>query len=219
MKAELFGKPYRTELCSVEIEKATFKVLRIANLNEVIETRVEKIPWIYEPLPYWMELWPSAIALASYLWKCVDLRGKRVLEVGCGLGLPGIVAERKGAEVIMGDCEEEALQFARVNARLNGCSQISFCQLDWRIVPFKTPFPCIVASDVLYEVENFQPLLILLQSLLDRQGQAIIAEPNRSIARKFFEQMEERGLKDSPYTEHVMIDGQTIEIGIHLIRP
>ena len=70
---------------------------------------------------------------------------------------------------------------------------------------------------MLYEGENFQPLLILLQSLLDRQGQAIIAEPNRSIARKFFEQLEERGLKDFFHIEPVMIDGQASEIGIHLI--
>ena len=44
-----------------------------------------------EFMPYWAELWPSGLALAGYVGR-LDLAGRRVLEVGCGLGLPSLAA-------------------------------------------------------------------------------------------------------------------------------
>ncbi len=62
-----------------------------------------------ERLPYWAELWPSAIGLAHYLDRDVSLRGKHVLELGCGLGLLGVIAARDGARVLCTDYEPDAL--------------------------------------------------------------------------------------------------------------
>ena len=45
-----------------------------------------------ERLPYWADLWPSARILAEEL-AVMRLRGQRVLELGCGLGLVAIVAD------------------------------------------------------------------------------------------------------------------------------
>src|SRR5205085_8137477 len=54
--------------------------------------------------PYWALIWPSALALARFLIRTDALcRGKRVLELGCGAGLAGIVAAALGARVLQTD--------------------------------------------------------------------------------------------------------------------
>ena len=51
-----------------------------------------------EFLPYWAELWRSGVALAEVV-SALDVRDKRVLELGAGLGLPSLAAalRREGA--------------------------------------------------------------------------------------------------------------------------
>ena len=47
--------------------------------------------------PYWCRVWPSALMLAAALTQHPELvRGRRVLELGCGLGLCGIAAAKAG---------------------------------------------------------------------------------------------------------------------------
>src|SRR5689334_11003688 len=68
--------------------------------------------------PYWAILWPSAVQLATRL-AAMDLAGKRVLELGCGLAIPSIVAARRGAAVTATDGVPDAVVFAAHNLALN----------------------------------------------------------------------------------------------------
>jgi hypothetical protein len=72
-----------------------------------------------EFLPYWAELWPSGLALARHV-AARDLRGLRVLELGCGLGLPALAAALRGADVLATDWAEDAIELLRRNAERNG---------------------------------------------------------------------------------------------------
>src|SRR4030095_2014762 len=69
--------------------------------------------------PYWAYLWAGARCLAEYVVRWVDVRGLHVLEVGCGLGLPGLAAARAGAEVLFADAAAPALAFVQASAQLN----------------------------------------------------------------------------------------------------
>ncbi|HKC77906.1 MAG TPA: methyltransferase domain-containing protein, partial [Gaiellaceae bacterium] len=71
-----------------------------------------------EFLPYWAELWPSGLALARHV-AARDLQGLRVLELGCGLGLPSLAAAACGAEVLATDWAEDAIELLRRNAPRN----------------------------------------------------------------------------------------------------
>src|SRR4051812_32331908 len=61
------------------------------------------------PIPYWARLWPSGLALAEALAAAPPQPGTRVLELGCGLGLPSIVAARAGADVLATDAASDAV--------------------------------------------------------------------------------------------------------------
>src|SRR5689334_12319958 len=77
-------------------------------------------PVEWAPLvPYWSVLWRSGVALAHEV-AAADLRGRRVVELGCGLGVPSLAAARGGARVLATDADDEALELLARNARDNG---------------------------------------------------------------------------------------------------
>lgn len=76
--------------------------------------------------PYWCRPWPSAIALAQLILQQPELvKGKRVCDIGCGLGLAGIAAALSGAkEVVMLDREPIALQCSLLSAQACGVASV-----------------------------------------------------------------------------------------------
>jgi predicted nicotinamide N-methyase len=113
-----------------------------------------------EFLPYWAELWPAATALAAAL---PAVAGLRVVELGCGLGLPSLVAAARGAEVTASDWAEDAVQLLRENAARNRLELRAEVR-DWR-EPWPERFDVVLAADVLYERRNVEPLLERLREL------------------------------------------------------
>jgi len=137
-----------------------------------------------EFMPYWAELWPTGVALAETVAE-LDLRGARVVELGCGLALPSIVAALVGADALAVDWAADALKLARANAARNGVA-IRTLELDWqkpeRLVE-RGPFDLILCADVLYESRNVDALLALLPRL---GTEVLLGEPGRQTAASFF---------------------------------
>jgi predicted nicotinamide N-methyase len=206
---------YDTVLQNLEFDRLSIELLRVAD----VDTLLDRLPKIQfrpdERLPYWADLWPSSVALATYLWKVVDLRGMEVLELGCGLGLVGIVASRKGGVVTLTDYEADALAFTRYNLFRNGCQQALVRHLDWHAPGLRQTYGLIIASDVLYERANFQPLLHILQSALRPEGGFILAEPNRPLARDFFRLLRDHGFQYERSTARVVASGEPHEVSIY----
>jgi predicted nicotinamide N-methyase len=113
-----------------------------------------------EFLPYWAELWPAARALAEAL-PVVD--GRRVVELGSGLGLPSLVAAAKGATVTATDWSPDAIALLRENASRNGLELRAEVR-DWR-ESWDERFDLALAADVLYERRNVEPVLERLREL------------------------------------------------------
>jgi predicted nicotinamide N-methyase len=138
-----------------------------------------------EFLPYWAELWPAGRALAEAL--PARLRGRRMLELGCGLALPSLVAAARGAQVLATDWAPEAVELLRLNAERNGIA------LEVRVARWDEPesfgggWDLVLAADVLYELRNVPQLLALLPRL---GGEVLLAEPGRPPAQAFFREAE-----------------------------
>jgi predicted nicotinamide N-methyase len=136
-----------------------------------------------EFLPYWAELWPSAVALARHVAE-LPLAGVRVLELGCGLALPSIAAALAGGDVLATDWSEEALRLAERNAARNG-ARLATALLRWSDPPAVDPAELVLAADVLYEQRNAVQLAELLPAVLAPGGTALVADPGRTYAKSF----------------------------------
>ena len=114
-----------------------------------------------EFLPYWAELWPAALALAEAL--PASLAGVSVVELGCGLGVPSLLAAAHGAQVTAVAWAADAVELLRRNAARNGL-RLRAERRDWR-EPWEERFDLAVAADVLYERRNVEPVLARLREL------------------------------------------------------
>ncbi|HZD00062.1 MAG TPA: methyltransferase domain-containing protein [Actinomycetes bacterium] len=139
-----------------------------------------------EFLPYWAQLWPSGIALARAV-AALAPAGRRVLELGCGLGLPSIVAALAGARVLATDWSPDAVAFTATNASRNGAA-LRTAACSWTEpgpMLAQAPWDLVLAADVLYERRNISQLLELLPRLVDERGDVWIADPGRRPAERF----------------------------------
>ena len=172
-----------------------------------------------ERLPYWAEIWASGIALATWCLDGNPLKGRRILELGCGVGIVGIAAARSGAEVVCTDYEPDALAFACWNARQNLAGPLpEFRLLDWRTPPSGERFATILGADVIYERGNFLPLLETVDTLLQPAGEVILSDPQRQTAGGFLELAREWGFNAISQIVQVEQRGKKMGVTIHHLR-
>jgi predicted nicotinamide N-methyase len=170
-----------------------------------------------EYLPYWAQLWPSAIALARVV---AGLRpaGRRVLELGCGLGLPSIAAALEGASVLATDWSSDAVAFAATNASRNGAAlRTAVCS--WTSpepLLDEAPWDLVLAADVLYEARNVDALLELLPRLVDASGEVLIADPGRRPAERF---LRATATTASSWRRQSTRDPSLRQVTVHHLRP
>ena len=188
-----------------------------------------------EFLPYWAELWPSGLALARLVAER-ELAGARVLELGCGLGLPGLAAALAGADVLATDWAPDAIALLRRNAERNGI-RLEAAEVSWTDpgpLVERAPWDLVLAADVLYERRNAAPLLDLLPRLVRHpgepvsplpsntvsqgrgsrpQGEILVAEPGRPPAAAFLAAARERWEVTTTLLQ------ETPRVELHAIRP
>jgi predicted nicotinamide N-methyase len=165
------------------------------------------------PVPFWATLWPSGLTLARRLAADPPPRGARVLELGCGLGLPSIVAARAGARVLATDGSGDAAAFAAHGLALNelvGDVAVADWGDDGDALVRRGPWDLVLAADVLYTATGVDDALRLLPRLVGREGEVRIADPDRSGARHF--------LAAARATFRLRTD-HVGEIALHRLRP
>jgi predicted nicotinamide N-methyase len=182
---------FRTSVEDATLDTHTFSILKPANSDDLIreEDFVKD-----ERLPYWADVWPSSIVLASRLLE-LDGHGKNALELGCGVGLCTLAATSAGFDVLSTDYYEDALDVTRANVFRNLGTIARTRLVDWRHLPVDLgTFDLVFASDVLYEKEYAELLPVLLRGLLAPGGIALIADPGRVAAPVFVDACAEHGL-------------------------
>jgi len=171
-----------------------------------------------ERFPYWAELWPSGVALASHIARADGPWETDAIELGCGAGLAGVTAALRGARVLFTDFEPDALAFARANHALNLGRPGSTGLLDWRSPPEGLSAPLVLASDVLYERRFLEPFLRTLGQVVTPGGVAYVAEPGRKIAEGTVERLEREGFTRELHLEEVELGGRAHSVWIHELR-
>lgn len=141
-----------------------------------------------ERLPYGIVLWPASIALAHDV-AARPLAGLRVLELGAGTGLPGIVAASLGARVVQTERQDVAMFVCKMNADRNGISTIEHRTADWTAWTDTERYDCILASDVLYSEGLHPHLRRIFEANLAPGGTLLLSDPFRKQSLPLLEAM------------------------------
>ena len=145
-------------------------------------------------LPYGVSLWPSAIALSHEIATRADaFRGRAVLELGAGVGLPGVVAATLGGRVVQTDRDELVLHLCKRNGERNGGDPIEYRLADWTEWGDAGLYDWIIGADILYGDSLHPHLRRIFESNLAPRGRILIADPFRPLVLKFLEALEADG--------------------------
>lgn len=190
----------------VIVEGRTFTIARPGGSDKLLDHPFVKEAFAAdEYMPYWADLWPASRMLAKYIFREKWAPRLSALEIGCGLGLAGIAALAQGIRVTFSDYDATSIKFADANARANGFQNFTTLQLDWRFPPADLKAPLILGADLIYEVRNVEPIIALIEKVLQPEGQALIADQDRIPGEAF-----KKALDAGPfaYTTKVLHAGQ-----------
>jgi predicted nicotinamide N-methyase len=189
--------PLRFELVDLPGTAQSLRIARPQDFDRLLDAAADDPE---QNLPYWAELWPSGIALAAKIAREPGaVAARRVLELGCGLGVIAIAALKAGADLLATDYAPEALALCAFNTLEQAGTEPRTLRLNWR-VPSRAVldaagdgFSLVLAADVLYEARDVEPLLALVERIVAPDGDLWLAEPGRPPATRFLEAMQNRG--------------------------
>ena len=156
--------------------KAGDKQIRLLKITDLEQYLGGKDPLKdVSEFPFWIRLWDAAMVLSYVLGAQKDTAGKRLLELGAGLGAPGLAAAAAGFEVTLSDYEDIILDFQRVSAAASELSGVQCCHLDWLNPPEMKPFEVLAGAEILFREEFFEPLLQIFTTCLTDDGVIFLA--------------------------------------------
>jgi predicted nicotinamide N-methyase len=156
-------------------------------------------------VPYWTDLWPAARMLGKWILRQRWPAKLTALEVGCGLGLPGLAALSMGVDVTFSDYDSTALHFARRNALINALPEPKTLQFDWRFPPDGVQFPVLLLADLIYEGRHVAPLIRLIRRMLAPVGVCLLTDQDRVPSSLLRRQLADAGF---PFTTTMLRAGE-----------
>ncbi len=205
---------FDARLGSVATGDGSVALWQVADLERHVDRRAllagDDAP---EP-PYWAHLWRGARVLAT----AVPAGGGRAIELGCGLGLPGLVAARRGATVTFVDREHAPLVFVRASAQANGLGAVDLVETDLTAGAVRGRFDLVLLAEVLYDRAAFPAIARAIEALLAPRGVALLADGGRIDTRAFYPELAACGLGVDTTSHRVPADGVWETIALSTIR-
>lgn len=132
---------------------------------------------------YWDRVWPPEVALSEFLihqFFPTKLTGVKVLEIGCGTGLAGVVAAQLGAFTMFSDMVPLTLEGVKETCQLNRISNFDTCTLDWsEKIASKERYDLVLGSEVFYDEAILADISHVLEQVLAPGGKGMFCDPNR----------------------------------------
>jgi predicted nicotinamide N-methyase len=137
-------------------------------------------------LPYWAQLWDSALGLGQWLVSQPQTPRREVLDLGCGMGLAGTIAARLGDRVTFADLEPASLLFAALNS-LPDAARVRTHRLNWQTERLPGRFDLILGADILYERQQWPHLQRFWAAHLAPGAMVLLGEPGRQTGELFLD--------------------------------
>jgi predicted nicotinamide N-methyase len=194
--------PYELAVRTVIVATRRYDLLCLRDFEATVTDLADRVTrgadrrWFEDWCPMFGALWPSALHLADAVARDA-VRDRTVLELGCGLALPSLVAAGAGARVVATDRHPDTAGFLRENMARNGVV-VRYERFDWGgEVPadIGPTFDRVVASDVLYTAEMPEVLAAAFSRFLAPDGVGLLTDPGRPWLQEFAEAAGRRGLR------------------------
>ena len=181
----------------------------IDDLCEVLTVEEQKDPFAEDLCPYFGILWPAAEALSIYLNDHPKLiKHRTILELGCGLGYPALVATHLEAKVLATDYHPDVEEYFLRNCR-HSSVKCDYLRLNWREDKQDIgQFDIVMGSDVLYENKHASEVAKGLIRFLKPGGKILLSDPGRNYLQPFLEAMKKEGYTEE--SELIAVDGKEV---------
>ena len=195
---------YITSMQQRQLGDKLYVMEAIRSLDEAIDQVCETLtneeqndPFAEDLCPYFGILWPAAEALSIYLNHHPELiKNKSILELGCGLGYPSLVATHLGAKVLATDFHPDVEEYFLRNCRHSNMS-CDYMRLNWREDKQDIGlFDIVMGSDVLYESKHASEVAKGLIRFLKPGGKILLSDPGRNYLQPFLEAMKSEGYEE-----------------------
>jgi predicted nicotinamide N-methyase len=203
----------------IYVADRSFMIQRVKDIDALLNAISDEEFNKDERLPYWADIWPSAIALSEYVSENKsEFKDKKIIELGCGLGLVGITGTANGGNVLFTDNDPLALRFTQINFKRNFKRSASVQLLDWRNPVKSQSFDIIIAADIIYEERWLEPVLDILENNLSSEGIAYIAGHDRNVSLGIYEMIKSRNWNRESILKRTKVYDKLHKIIIHRIK-
>lgn len=174
---------YSTRSFRVSTAVGTLRLAAPVSQREVCRLRPEVLAAAQDGEgPHWARPWESGLGVARFLARAGSLAGLEIWDVGCGLGLAGLAAGRRGARVVFADRDPDALRFVAHNARRNGLDDFEVRSFDWSTERPSTCAAMLVLADVCYSFRRAREVGRMIDHVRAAGGDVLLADPFRGTA-------------------------------------
>ena len=182
-------KPIDTEIGVIEWKvadivlkyvKSSDAINKIPEKPKYLEANTDLVKNVYEG---GLKIWECSHDLVEYLSNNeIQIKGQKVLELGCGAALPGLFCVHKNASIVhLQDFNPEVIDFitmpnCQMNAK-NSETKIELFSGDWSdFVAFNSEkFDLILTSETIYEEANYGKLIKCFDHFLAPNGTIFLA--------------------------------------------
>jgi len=165
----------------------------------------DEVDRLLDLCPYFATIWPSARALGAFMSeRKTQFTKKHGIEVGCGLGLPSILASKIGASMVATDFHPDVSYWLKKNTELNQV-KIEYIEWNWSDSGTHTgvkpgTYDFVLASDVLYEKQHPESLVRSLAGLLAPGGKIYLSDPGRAYLDRALQEFEALGFHRADFS-------------------
>jgi predicted nicotinamide N-methyase len=195
-----------------------FELYTLAQPEKTIDAAALLREPVIEDPPYWALVWTGARALAAIVSNLQLPPAARVLDLGCGLGLAGLAAARRGAAVTFGDYLDAPLEFVRATLERTHAPGCEVRRIDFTRDDDDRCYDLILAADIVYDPAHYAALAAFLDRHLEPTRTILLTESLRADARIFLEGMSERGFVDEKAALWVTEDGRRERTWLHGLK-